>query len=145
MELLLERAEGRLLSLYPSSLYIVTKRVLEHKLNSIGLHLFSSKFLLNHVTSSFWIALPSMSPTLFPPRDQKGIFAEHIFLKVYNSELRLNTRSLRQRNTSSGNKRFGPAPALYATIWGERETVFLECDSEVLRHWAVPSAQEHND
>jgi len=56
----------------------------------------------------------------------------------------LNTKSLRQRNTSSGNKRFGPAPAQCTTILGERENVFLECDSEVLRHWTVLSVQEHH-
>jgi len=67
------------------------------------------------------------------------------FFKVYNSELRLNTKSLRQRNTSSGNKIFGPVLAIYATNWGEKETVILECDNEVFRHWTVPSAQEHND
>ena len=41
----------------------------------------------------------------------------------------MNTKSLRQRNTGSGNKRFGPAPVLYATIWGERATVFLDCEA----------------
>jgi hypothetical protein len=35
-------------------------------------------------------------------------FSLSAFFKVYNSELRLNTESLRQRNTCSGNKRLGP-------------------------------------